>query len=98
VLTPIDEIDVRTRASGDLETIEAEISEKIEVAERGARYTFHSNHSVPDNVPFSVYEKIIGRVPGHYREVTYSSSDLKPVRFVKLMGSLPEDHRQTVDS
>lgn len=48
-------IDVRALAS-NLETIEEEIKSKLNFAKEGGGYIYHSDHSVPDNVPFGNYK------------------------------------------
>ena len=57
-------IDVRMMASPDPEDILREISTKLLEAKKGGGYIYHSDHSVPDNVSFEAYEKVIELV--HY--------------------------------
>jgi uroporphyrinogen decarboxylase len=59
VLTLIGGIDVRTWARGDLAEIEHEIRTKVSVAKRGGGYIFHSDHSIPDDVSFATYSKVV---------------------------------------
>ncbi|MFQ6099308.1 MAG: uroporphyrinogen decarboxylase family protein [Armatimonadota bacterium] len=58
-------IDVRAMASDDPTWIEREISTKIPAAMAGGGYIYHSDHSVPDNVSFQQYERVIDLVR-HY--------------------------------
>ena len=48
-------IDVR-KLAGTKEDVEEEISSKVPIAKEGGGYIYHSDHSVPDNIPFSNYE------------------------------------------
>ena len=57
-------IDVRMMASPDPEDLLREISTKLPIAKKGGGYIYHSDHSVPDNVSFEAYEKVIELV--HY--------------------------------
>jgi uroporphyrinogen decarboxylase len=52
-------IDVRAMADPDPAAIEREISTKIPVAKRGGGYIYHSDHSVPSNVSFQQYCRVI---------------------------------------
>ncbi len=52
-------IDVRVMAWGTDEELEEEISSKILAAKEGGGYIYHSDHSVPDNVSFPRYERVI---------------------------------------
>jgi len=52
-------IDVRAMANPDPEVIEKEIAEKIPFAKKGGGYIYHSDHSVPDNVSFQQYCRVI---------------------------------------
>ena len=52
-------IDVRAMADPDPAVIEREISTKIPAAKRGGGYVYHSDHSVPDNVSFEQYSRVI---------------------------------------
>jgi uroporphyrinogen decarboxylase len=58
-------IDVRTMAHADPAVIEREIAEKIPVAMRGGGYIYHSDHSVPDDVSFQQYQRVMELV-AHY--------------------------------
>jgi uroporphyrinogen decarboxylase len=62
-------IDVRAMAADDPAVIEEEIARKVPVAMEGGGYVYHSDHSVPDNVSFAQYERVIGLVKeyGTYR-------------------------------
>jgi len=52
-------IDVRLMALDDPEPIEEEIKRKITVAKEGGGYIYHSDHSVPKNVSFKQYKRVI---------------------------------------
>jgi uroporphyrinogen decarboxylase len=52
-------VDVRIMALNDLKALEKEIKEKITVAKEGGGYIYHSDHSVPNNVSFQLYKKVI---------------------------------------
>jgi uroporphyrinogen decarboxylase len=52
-------IDVRAMAHPDPKVIEQEIASKIPVAKQGGGYIYHSDHSVPDNVSFEQYSRVI---------------------------------------
>ena len=52
-------IDVRAMAADDPAVIEEEISTKIPVAKQGGGYIYHSDHSVPSNVSFEQYKRVI---------------------------------------
>jgi uroporphyrinogen decarboxylase len=52
-------IDVRAMAHPDPAVIEREIRTKIPVAKQGGGYIYHSDHSVPDNVSFAQYQRVI---------------------------------------
>ncbi|MFQ6094888.1 MAG: uroporphyrinogen decarboxylase family protein [Candidatus Bathyarchaeia archaeon] len=52
-------IDVRLMALDDPKPIEKEIREKITVAKEGGGYIYHSDHSVPKNVSFQQYKRVI---------------------------------------
>ena len=51
-------IDVRAMADSNPAVIEEEI-QKIIVAKQGGGYIFHSDHSIPDNVSFQQYQRVI---------------------------------------
>ncbi len=55
-------IDVRLMAQEDPVPLEKEIREKIQVAKKGGGYIYHSDHSVPKNVSFKQYERVIQMV------------------------------------
>ncbi|MEM2926211.1 MAG: uroporphyrinogen decarboxylase family protein [Candidatus Bathyarchaeia archaeon] len=52
-------IDVRLMASEDPSLIENEIKTKISIAKVGGGYIYHSDHSVPKNVSFEQYKRVI---------------------------------------
>jgi len=52
-------IDVRLMALEDPKPIEKEIIEKFKVAKEGGGYIYHSDHSVPKNVSFQQYKRVI---------------------------------------
>ncbi len=52
-------IDVRCMADPDPRAIEKEIATKLPVAKQGGGYIYHSDHSVPDNVSFQQYQRVI---------------------------------------
>lgn len=52
-------IDVRLMSLDDPKPIEKEIREKILVAKEGGGYIYHSDHSVPKNVSFEQYKRVI---------------------------------------
>ena len=52
-------IDVRAMAHPDPAVIEHEISTKIPVARDGGGYIYHADHSVPDNVSFAQYQRVM---------------------------------------
>ena len=52
-------IDVRAMAHPDPSVIEEEIKSKFEVAKRGGGYIYHSDHSVPKDVSFHQYCRVI---------------------------------------
>lgn len=54
-------IDVRAMALGG-EALEKEVIEKITFAKKGGGYIYHSDHSVPDNVSFPSYSRVISLV------------------------------------
>lgn len=58
-------IDVRAMADTNPGTIEREIREKVPAAMKGGGYIFHSDHSVPDNVSLSQYQRVMDLV-AHY--------------------------------
>jgi uroporphyrinogen decarboxylase len=58
-------IDVRAMADPDPAAIEREISSKIPLAKQGGGYIYHSDHSVPDNVSFEQYTRVMELVAEH---------------------------------
>jgi len=52
-------IDVRKMADSNPAAIEEEIRTKIPVAKKGGGYIYHSDHSVPDNISFQQYCRVI---------------------------------------
>ena len=55
-------IDVRAMADPDPSVIEEEIKARIPVAKRGGGYIYHSDHSVPRNVSFEQYLRVLDLV------------------------------------
>ena len=52
-------IDTRLYSSDSAELLEHEIKSKFEAAKKNGGYIYHCDHSIPDNVSFSQYEKVI---------------------------------------
>jgi len=52
-------IDVRAMADPDPNVIEKEIRSKFEIAKKGGGYIYHSDHSVPKNVSFEQYKRVM---------------------------------------
>jgi len=52
-------IDVRPMADPDPSKIEEEIRTKFAVAKKGGGYIYHSDHSIPNNVSFSQYKRVM---------------------------------------
>jgi uroporphyrinogen decarboxylase len=52
-------IDVRVMAEGTEAELEEEIRSKLLVAKKHGGYLYHSDHSVPDNVSFQRYQRVI---------------------------------------
>jgi len=52
-------IDVKTISGGDLGKLHDEIKDKVNFAKQGGGYIFGSDHSIPDNVPLTFYEKMV---------------------------------------
>lgn len=52
-------IDVRLMADPDPRRIEEEISKKFAVAKKGGGYIYYSDHSIPNNVSFDQYKRVI---------------------------------------
>ena len=55
-------IDVQAMADPDPRVIEEEIRTKILIAKEGGGYIYHSDHSVPANVSFEQYQRVIDLV------------------------------------
>ena len=51
--------DVRAMADPDPSVIEEEIKTKIPRAKKGGGYIYHSDHSVPTNVSFEQYRRVL---------------------------------------
>jgi len=66
-LTFMGGIDVRAMADPDPKVIEREIASKVPVAMQGGGYIYHSDHSVPDNVSFQQYTRVIQLVQEYGR-------------------------------
>jgi len=58
-------IDARAMADPDPAVIEAEIANKIPIAKEGGGYIYHSDHSVPSDVSFQQYQRVMELV-GQY--------------------------------
>ena len=52
-------IDVRKMSNPDPSVIEQEIKTKIPFAKKGGGYIYHSDHSVPDDVSFDQFKRVI---------------------------------------
>ena len=52
-------IDVRAMADPDPAAIEQEIARKIPAAKIGGGYIYHSDHSIPNNVSFEQYCRVL---------------------------------------
>ena len=52
-------IDVRAMANPDPAVIEEEIRTKVITAKKSGGYIYHSDHSVPDNVSFKQYQRVM---------------------------------------
>lgn len=52
-------IDVRAMSAEDPKVIENEIKTKVSFAKQGGGYIYHSDHSVPDDVSFEQYKRVI---------------------------------------
>jgi uroporphyrinogen decarboxylase len=52
-------IDVRAMADPDPSVIDEEIQRKIGVAKQGGGYIYHSDHSIPKNVSFQQYRRVM---------------------------------------
>ena len=60
-------IDVRAMADADPSVIEREISTKIPFSKSGGGYIYHSDHSVPDNISFEQYRRVMELVARYGR-------------------------------
>jgi len=58
-------IDVRCMSNPDPKVIEEEVKTKIPFAKKGGGYIYHSDHSVPSNVSFEQYCRVIELVREH---------------------------------
>ena len=58
-------IDVRAMSAEDPAIIEEEIRTKVGFAKQGGGYIYHSDHSVPDDVSFEQYKRVIELVNKH---------------------------------
>ncbi len=61
-LTLMGGIDVRAMADSDPAVIEEEIRTKIPLAKQGGGYIYHSDHSIPNNVSFDQYRRVLALV------------------------------------
>lgn len=52
-------IDVRLMRADDPNLIEKEIKEKFSVAKKGGGYIYHSDHSIPNDVSFEQYRRVM---------------------------------------
>jgi uroporphyrinogen decarboxylase len=52
-------IDVRAMADPDPKAIEEEVKAKVSGARKGGGYIYHSDHSVPNNVGFDRYRRVM---------------------------------------
>lgn len=52
-------IDVRAMTHPDPNVIEEEIRSKFEIAKKGGGYIYHSDHSIPNNVSFKQYKRVM---------------------------------------
>lgn len=52
-------IDVRKMSNPDPQVIEEEIKLKIGFAKKGGGYIYHSDHSVPDDISFGQYQRVL---------------------------------------
>ena len=58
-------IDVMEMITGDLDRIEAEIVSKFEAGKSNNGYIYHSDHSIPPQVSWTLYQEIIKLVEKH---------------------------------
>ena len=59
VLSFMGGIDARKMAHPDPAVIEEEIATKVTAAKKGGGYIFHSDHSIPDDVSFAQYARVV---------------------------------------
>ncbi len=52
-------IDVRLMSMDDPRWIEEEIESKFQVAKKGGGYIYHSDHSIPKDVSFQQYQRVM---------------------------------------
>lgn len=52
-------IDTRAMAHPDPQVIEREIRDKFQIAKQGGGYIYHSDHSIPPNVSFEQYKRVM---------------------------------------
>ena len=52
-------IEVRAMADSNPEAIEEEIKSKIPIAKKDGGYIYHSDHSIPKNVSFKQYKRVM---------------------------------------
>jgi uroporphyrinogen decarboxylase len=64
-LTFMGGIDVRAMADPDPAVIEREIAGKLPILKQGGGYIYHSDHSVPDNVSYDQYRRVMELVARH---------------------------------
>jgi uroporphyrinogen decarboxylase len=64
-LTFMGGIDVRAMADPDPAVIEQEIASKIPAMKQSGGYIYHSDHSVPDNVSYAQYCRVLELVEKH---------------------------------
>jgi uroporphyrinogen decarboxylase len=72
-------IDVRKMALGGKE-LEEEVVEKITFAKKGGGYIYHSDHSIPDNVSFPDYERVISLVKEYGKYLNYPPTSWRELR------------------
>jgi uroporphyrinogen decarboxylase len=60
-------IDVRKMSDPDPTVIEEEIRTKITAAKKGGGYIYHSDHSIPDNVSFDQFKRVLELVKKYGR-------------------------------
>ncbi|MCM8820340.1 MAG: hypothetical protein NC932_00085 [Candidatus Omnitrophica bacterium] len=72
-------IDVRLMADDDPSKIEEEIKRKFEVAKRNGGYIYHSDHSIPKNVSFQQYCRVMELVKKYGEYPEYKEEELSPI-------------------